>query len=183
MMRLFVGLDFPDRVRNRLGLLQAGVPGARWVDPDNLHVTLAFIGEADEDQAQALDAELARVQAPAFDLVLAGMGVFGAGGRKPRSLWVGVEKSEPLRLLQGRVEAAMVRAGLTPEARKFTPHVTLARLKDSPAGRLGAYLAGNGLFREGPIAMADFVLFESVLGREGAHYTALVRYRLEPRSS
>ncbi|MCC7167545.1 MAG: RNA 2',3'-cyclic phosphodiesterase [Rhodospirillales bacterium] len=178
MMRLFVGIDFPPELRQRLALLGAGLPGARWVEPENLHLTLAFIGETDDETARALDAELGRLRAPAFDLTLASVNVFGAGGRKPRSLWVGVEACEALVLLQGRVEAAMVRAGLAPEGRKFTPHVTLARLKDVPTGRLAEYLSGNGLFRLGPIAIGEFVLFESVLGRAGAHYTALARYPL-----
>jgi 2'-5' RNA ligase len=106
------------------------VPGAKWVDPGNLHLTLRFIGEISEDVAADIDDTLSRLRARRFTLQIAGTGVFG--GEKPRSLWAGVERSPELAGLRDKIEQALIRTGLSPEPRKFSPHVTLARLRDSP---------------------------------------------------
>ncbi len=131
MLRLFVGIGFPPELKLRLSLLCSGIPGARWVDPGNLHLTLRFIGEIVEDLAADVDEALARLRARRFALQLAGTGVFG-GGDRPRSLWVGVERSPELVALRDKIEQALIRAGLPPEPRKFAPHVTLARLHNPP---------------------------------------------------
>ncbi|NYZ13034.1 RNA 2',3'-cyclic phosphodiesterase [Azospirillum sp. RWY-5-1] len=178
MLRLFVALDFPDDIRRRLAGLGGGVPGARWTEEENLHLTLRFIGEVPDDMAGDIDAALAGVTAPAFDLTLDGVGVFGAG-RASRVLWAGVERSEPLIHLQSKIESALVRAGLAPEERKFTPHVTLARLKDAPQDRIGRFIAERGLFRAGPFPIDQFTLYRSHLGRTGPVYEAVAEYRLD----
>jgi 2'-5' RNA ligase len=179
MIRLFIGLDFPQNARDRLALLCSGLQGARWTPPENLHLTLRFIGEIDEPEAEILHSELGRVSAPGFTLTLSGLDIF-ASGKKPRSLWTGALADPALTLLQGRVESACGRAGLAGDPRKFKPHVTLARLKDTPQAKLASYLAERGLFRLGPIAIKDFVLFESKLSSQGSSYTALARYPLAP---
>lgn len=177
MMRLFTALDFPEDVRERLAGLGGGVPGARWTEPENLHLTLRFIGEVPDDQAADIAAALSAVQAPAFDLVLDGVGVFGSG-RNARILWAGVERSEALSHLQAKVESALVRAGVPAEERKFSPHVTLARLKDAPQERIGRFLSDRGLFRAGPMRMEHFTLYRSHLGRTGPVYEAIGEYPL-----
>src|SRR3546814_639172 len=101
MIRLFTALSLPDAVRSRLAMLQSGVPGARWIRPENLHVTLRFIGEVDQHVAADLDAELARTVAPGFDLSLDGVGHFGPA-RKPTSLWAGIGRSEALQFLHDK---------------------------------------------------------------------------------
>lgn len=177
MIRLFVALPLPEDVRDRLARLASGLPGARWVPPENYHVTLRFIGEVPEDTAHDVDAALDMVSASPFPVTLDGMGTFGSGHRM-RTLWAGVAPSEPLRHLRDKVESALVRAGLPPEERKFTPHVTLARLGDTPQGRLADWMAGNGMFTAGPVSADRFVLYESVLGRGGSAYHALRDYPL-----
>lgn len=179
MIRLFVALDFPADVRGRLAGLGGGVPGARWTEADSLHLTLRFIGEVADDTAADIDEALAEIAAPGFDLVLDGVGVYGSA-RNARILWAGVERSEPLMHLQGKVESALVRCGLAPEERKFSPHVTLARLKDAPQERIGRFLAERGLFRAGPMRIDHFTLYRSLLGKGGAVYEALRGYRLAP---
>lgn len=178
MLRLFVALDFPPDVRDRLAGLAGGVPGARWTDPDGLHLTLRFIGEVSDDRAADIDSALAGIAAPAFDLVLDGVGVFGSG-RGARVLWAGVERSEALLHLQGKVESALVRCGLAAEERRFSPHVTLARLTNAPAERIGRFLEERGLFRAGPVRMDHFTLYRSHLGKGGSVYEALGEYGLE----
>src|SRR5260370_35359589 len=126
MLRLFVGIGFPPELKLRLSLLCSGLPGAKWVDPGNFHLTLRFIGEIGEDVAADIDDALSRLRARHFTLQIAGTGVFG-GGEKPRSLWAGVERSPGLAGVRDKLGPALIRIGLAPEARKFSPHVTLAR--------------------------------------------------------
>ncbi|MDX2224564.1 MAG: RNA 2',3'-cyclic phosphodiesterase [Rhodospirillaceae bacterium] len=178
MLRLFVGLALPDPIRDELALLCSGLPGARWVDDNNFHITLRFIGEVDEHAAGEIDFELSKLRAGAFRLSLAGLGTFGQG-HKTRALWVRVEPDPALDLLQGRVEAAVARAGIAREARKFTPHVTLARFNARVPDRLQDYIAANNLFRAGPFAVEEFVLFESRMGKGGSVYHALQGYPLQ----
>lgn len=178
MIRLFVALPLPEDVRDRLAGLGGGVPGARWLEPDSLHLTLRFIGDVEEGMARDLDTELARVAAPGFALTLAGVGQFGSG-RKAHALWAGIERSEGLAHLQAKIESAVVRAGFPPETRKFTPHVTLARLNHANPDRLARFLSGNGLFRARPVWVANFALFQSLQGRGGAVYRALAEYPLD----
>ncbi len=178
MIRLFVGIELPDELKERLTAICNGVPGAKWVGPENLHLTLRFIGEVSEAGFADVDAALSEVRAAGFDLVLSGIGHF-ASGKAPRVLWVGVEKNESLAYLQGRVEAACVRAGLDSERRNFSPHITLARLHNPPASRLGAFLSGNSMFKSAPFLVEEFTLFSSFLTRGGAIHRAEADYRLD----
>lgn len=179
MLRLFVGLDLPLSVRQNLALLAAGLPGARWLAAETYHVTLSFIGEVDEGSAEQVHEELSVVRGKDFLLELSGVGSFESKGRL-RALWAGVVLSEPLAILQGRVAAACVRAGVEIEKRKFKPHVTLARFGEQPSkAKLGDWLAVHSLLRLQPLAVTSFVLFQSHLGGQGAQYEVLARYKLE----
>ena len=109
-MRLFVALPLPVGVLKDLARLCSGLPGARWVAPENMHVTLRFIGEIDPPVAEEVDDLLSHIDAPAFEFRLAGLGTFGSRGRV-RALWAGIEKSAPLERLQAKIEAACVRTG------------------------------------------------------------------------
>ena len=177
-MRLFVALPLSDEVRARLGLLRFGVPGTRWIDPENMHVTIRFIGEVDGGMAEDIDAALSAIRAPAFEMSFAGIGFFDTGSR-PHTVWAGVAKSPGLLHLREKVESAVVRAGLEPEHRKFTPHVTLARMKKTPPHRVGEILEQGGAFSAGPYAVESFTLFRSHQGGNGAYYEHLADYFLE----
>lgn len=176
MMRLFVGLPLDAAIAGRLEVLAAGIPGARWVAARNLHLTLRFIGEVDEAAAQEIHEVLEGLTAPAFSLNLDGFGTFG--GRKAHTLWARVSRPEPLERLQGKIDAAAVRAGLPPEPRKFAPHVTLARLEGSPVARVQDFIARNSPFHAGPWPVDAFILFRSHLSRGGAEYEAVADYPL-----
>lgn len=178
MNRLFVAIDLPERHRMELAALAGGIPGARWVAPENIHLTLRFIGNVDGDQMADIDHALAQVQAPGFDLVIQGVEHFRRG-RKPATLWAGVAKNPLLMVLQDRIEAALVRAGIEPERRKFTPHVTLARLKDAPRARVHDMIAHHGLLRLAPFPVTSFILYSSFLARSGAIHRAEAVYPLE----
>lgn len=177
MIRLFAALDLPEDVRDRLAMIAGGVPGARWTPPENMHLTLRFVGDVDETVFADVAAALSRVEAPAFDLAIEGVGNF-ARGRMPTMLWAGVAKSPALDLLQGRVDQAVTGAGLPPDARRFSPHVTLARLKGSPRGRVQQFIADHALFRLPPFRVESFTLFSSFRGHAGAIYRAEASYDL-----
>ena len=166
-MRLFVALALPDTIRWQLRLLSGGLPGVRWVEPESFHLTLRFIGEVDGGQFHDIDAGLAGIRAPQFNVSLAGIGHFGSGS-KLRSLWVGVDKQPALYHLHDKIESAVVRAGLPPDGQKYQPHVTLARSKGEATPKLGEYLVNNNLFRTPPFEVTHFTLFSSYLSHSGA---------------
>ena len=176
MLRLFVGIEFPPELKLDLSLLCSGVPGARWVDPGNLHLTLRFIGEIPEDLAGDVDAALARLKAPRFTLQLSGTGVFG--GNRPHALWVGVERDPDLVRLRDKIEQALIRTGLAPEQRRFAPHVTLARLRDPALDQLGHFLAANAQFRARPLPVEQFSLIASFPTKAGSIYEDQADYPL-----
>ena len=180
MIRLFVGLAVPDAVAERLATLQCGVPGARWVPRENLHVTLRFIGEVDEGVAADLDEALATVTAPSPEITVHGLGRFG-DKRGVRVLWAGVKPVPALLHLQAKVESACVQAGLAPEKRRFKPHISVARFAGSHLGgpRADAVVAANIDWPGGRYDPETMTLFRSFLGHEGAHYEALREYPLK----
>lgn len=176
-MRLFVALDLPWPLRARLAQLATGIQGCRWLSAENLHLTLRFIGEVPHWRAEEIDLALQAIKGRSFPLTLAGVGLFEKGGRVT-SLWAGLERSPQLDHLQSKVETALQRAGLEPERRRFTPHVTLARL-DQPANeKITGFLQSHSLFRAEPYTVDHFTLFSSQLGKEGSVYTAESDYSL-----
>lgn len=178
-MRLFVALTLPDAVRSSIVGLANGLPGARWVAEDNLHLTLRFLGELDGAEAADVDVALTELRMPGFELTLAGVSHFG-DGRKLRSLWVGAEANPELTRLHDKIETAVVRTGLAPEGRKFKPHITLARFKQGPpVDKLQSYLTEHALFRLPAFPVTEFTLYSSFLGREGPIYRPEAVYELE----
>ncbi len=176
-MRLFVGLELPWELKQRLAMLAGGLPGARWVPVENYHLTLRFIGETPSHRAEEIDNALSALRARGFPLTLAGVGTFHKAGRTT-ALWAGVERHPQLDLLQSKIETALQRAGLEPERRRFAPHVTLARLDNAPEAKLAAFVQAHNLFRVEPVAVEHFTLFSSRLGKEQSVYTAEAEYEL-----
>lgn len=177
MLRLFIGIPMPEMVIDSLSALASGLPGARWVPPENYHLTLRFVGEVDEGTAHDVDEALDYVTGPAFPLTLSGLGCFGRGHRQ-HTLWAGVASEDALLHLRDKVESALVRAGLPAEERKFSPHVTLASLSGTPEARLAIFMGANGLFQAGPFTVDRYCLYESVPGRTGPSYHILQEYPL-----
>ena len=167
MPRLFIAVDLPEEIRNNLGKISFGIPGARWVDPLQIHLTVRFVGEVDGTTFLDIKAALEQVRLSPFLLALKGVGHFPPRG-KPRVLWVGIEQSQPLQTLKNRIDKILAGVGLQPEGRKFSPHITLARLRNSPIHKVANFLAGNGLFSQEPFEVMDFKLYSSSLTPKGA---------------
>jgi 2'-5' RNA ligase len=168
MIRLFTALEVAAPIGRALEALGGGVPGARWIDRENYHITLSFIGDVDPRLAAELDAGLDKIDRPAFMLRLRGVGSFGRA--KPHALWAGVERVPKLAELQAETHRVVARLGVPREARKFTPHVTLARLKGGAEAALAAYLARHALFLSDWFDVERFVLLSSRPAKGGGPY-------------
>ncbi|MDX2290349.1 MAG: RNA 2',3'-cyclic phosphodiesterase [Hyphomicrobiaceae bacterium] len=159
MPRLFTGLEIPEDIRDQLSDLSMPLPGAWWIDSDELHVTLRFAGDVDNPTADDFVRALDAINEEAFVARLAGLGTFGA--KDPRSIWVGVEAGPALARLAKANERAARAAGLPPETRAFKAHVTIARLRNSPPQAIARMLARRSGYRSEPFLVTNFALFSS----------------------
>ena len=176
-MRLFVGLAVPPALRDALSLMRGGLEGARWVAPSDYHLTLRFLGEVAPPDARALQDALADLAGYPFDLEIAGFGAFGDGG--PGSLHLGVRPSDPLRRLRSSMDEAVRAAGLgPPDARRYSPHVTLARFGFRGGKGVAAWMGGRAV-PDAPFT-ADRVTLYSARPRGGGPYHAVETYPLGP---
>jgi 2'-5' RNA ligase len=176
MPRLFTGLEIPKDIAESLSLLRGGLPGARWVATENYHVTLRFIGDVDDAVAHEVESLLGRIRRRPFELRLDGLTSFG--GRKPRAVVATVAASQPLIEAQAEQERMMQRIGLPPEGRKYTPHVTLAWLRDTSSRSVADYLSSRGHFQTRAFPIAQFVLFSSRASVGGGPYVVEASYPL-----
>src|SRR5688572_19556640 len=176
MPRLFTGLEIPASLSESLSLLRGGLPGARWIDAENYHLTLRFIGDVDDDIAQEVAWLLGNVRRREFELRLDGLSSFG--GRKPRAVVATVAPSQSVMDLQAEHERLMRRVGLEPEGRKFTPHITLARLRDPSGHDVAEYPSSRGGFRAPPLKVARVVLSSSRASQGGGPYVVEAAYPL-----
>lgn len=177
MPRLFTGLEIPADVGFALSLKRGGLAGARWIDPDNYHITLRFIGDVDGQTADEVADSLDRLShSLRFPVRLTHMGTFG--GDKPRALFAGVEPSEALSRLQSAQERVLQKVGLAPEGRKFVPHVTLARLRGTSADEMARFIAEAARFEPLSFVPARFVLYSSRDSVGGGPYIVEQSYPL-----
>lgn len=159
MPRLFTALEIPRDAAMSLSLLKGGLPGARWVDPVNYHLTLRFFGDIEGHVADEIANALDRVRRPAFTLTLSGVGAFGS--KKPHAIWAGVAASPDLAALQAEMERICQRLGLPADPRKFTPHVTVARLRGASDRDIANWLSARGNFQSVPFRVSRFVMMSS----------------------
>ncbi|MBI1214698.1 MAG: RNA 2',3'-cyclic phosphodiesterase [Alphaproteobacteria bacterium] len=177
MLRLFTGLSLPPEISAQLHLLQGGVPGARWTAEGNYHITLTFIGEVDENLGEDIDEALSAVKVPPFSLSLTGAGVFQQGD-EPKVLWMGVGHDETLFRLKEKTDRVFEKYRIPFAARKYTPHVTLARLKKPEEEKLAEFLAAHGSFSTESFEVKNFLLYESRSTADGPVYDPLRSYAL-----
>lgn len=176
MPRLFTGLEIPPDIAERLSFFRSGLPGARWIEPSDYHITLRFLGEVDEVVAADLDAGLSEARArPAFTVTLDGLASFG--GDRPRALYASVVPSPDLTELQEEHERIARRAGAAPERRKFTPHVTLARLnREAAPEAVARTLTQAGVFPRLTFRARRAALFSARTSRGGGPYLVEAAY-------
>ena len=170
MIRLFTALEIPDEVLDCLTALQSGLPGARWVARENLHLTLRFIGSVDEAMAADVDHALARIETKPFPVCVEGLGSFG-DKKNVRSVWAGVAANDALANLNRKIEQGLQSLGLDANKRKFTPHVTLARLRNGSNREVAHWIEGKGGLTCPSFTATRLVLFSSQTRAEGAIYT------------
>lgn len=176
MPRLFTALEIPHDAALSLSLLRGGLPGARWIDTENYHITLRFMGDVEGHVADEIAYALDRVQRASFAITLSGVGQFG--GKKPNSVWAGVEPKPDLLQLQAEIERICQRLRLPADPRKFVPHVTLARLKNAEPVDVAHYLAARGNFSTLPFMVGRFVLLSSRDSVGGGPYVTEEAYPL-----
>jgi 2'-5' RNA ligase len=178
MPRLFTGIEIPPDIADRLAMLRGGLPNARWIDRDNYHLTLRFIGDVDRRVAEDVAESLDRVRRPVFSLRLTGVSALGT--KRPHAIVAMAEATPALIELQAEHERILQRIGLPPEGRKYTPHVTLARLRHGHPRDIAEYLTLRGGFFAQPFAVERFVLFSSRDSTGGGPYIAEETYDLSP---
>jgi 2'-5' RNA ligase len=190
-MRLFIALDIPSEIRERIAAfmdkLRKHAPDARWVKVESLHVTLKFLGEVEESHLSAIEAVLRQVEGSPFSLAVKASGFF-PNAKSPRVFWVGVAASQTLPALAQRIDEKLHALGFEPEARAFSPHLTLARAAGHPGSRgkhagrdldaLGKVLANESASEFGTMTAEEFFLYQSKLSPGGAVYTRLKRFPL-----
>ena len=174
MHRLFIAIRPPEPVIDLLLDTMEGVPGLRWQNDEQLHLTLRFVGEVERPLAEDLAVALGSLRFERFAIRIAGVGRFDH--RKRGALWAGVEPRAPLAALAGKIERICVGVGLALERRAFHPHITLARWSRGVGSSLEPFLAAHAALCSEPFLIDRFTLFESRLGRDGAHHEAVAHY-------
>ena len=177
-MRLFIAIDIPETIRRDIGGMGRSLARSRSVPDDQLHLTLKFIGEVEGSRVLDIEEKLQEICRPPFSLCLKGVGVFPPRG-VPRILWAGVEPHDNIVALRNTIERTLAEIDIPREKQKFTPHLTLARLKDCPLRRLQELLAGNALLRTPDFPVDRFHLYSSRLTKSGAIHTILRTYPLQ----
>lgn len=177
MPRLFTGIELPDEIADTLATLRGGLPGARWANPEDYHITLRFIGDIDGRTARELEDELADARCEPLTITLTGLDSFG--GAKPHSVFASIASTRALSELQGEHERAARRVGLPPERRKFTPHVTLARLRSASVLDVADFLSSRGGFPPISFQPDRFVLYSAREQVGGGPYVVEAAYPIE----
>jgi 2'-5' RNA ligase len=176
MPRLFTGIQIPQPIAMQLSMLRGGLRGARWLDIDRYHLTLRFIGDIDDRTADEVAHALSRVTRSGFKLELEGLETLGS--RKPHSVVARVAPSRQLMELQAEHERIIQRIGLPAEQRRYSPHVTLARLHGASGQDIATYLGLRGGFGTAPFPVDHFVLFSSRSITGGGPYVVEESYPL-----
>ena len=177
MPRLFAAIALSPETRSELSRLTCGLPGARWIDQANMHLTIRFIGEVDGNRALDVASFLQTVSIPKFDLTISGIGLFG-DKKRPKVIWAGVQPCAELMRLNQKLEIGLQRMGFAPDSRKYHPHVTLAKLKNTTTHDARLFCENHAFFRLPTQSVNGFVLFESHLSSHGSQYDAIAHYAL-----
>lgn len=177
MIRLFVAIDLPEHILEKICSICHGVPGIKWMPVEQLHLTLRFIGEVDDENFHDISTALHSIHFSPFELTIRGIGQF-MNNKWPVVLWVGIKESQALLRLHRLIEKTLTETGIKPEKKKFHPHITMARLRSIPLQRLEFYLNEYNSFETPPFVISEFQLFSSRLRSKGALHCVEERYGL-----
>lgn len=179
MLRIFLGLSIPSSIKIQLSALQGGVPGAQWVDPENYHITLKFIGDVDEVAKEDIAEALEDLSFPTFKINLQGIDIFSKGN-DPHHLWVKPMPEEPILQLNRKIENHLENhLHLKKDTHKFTPHLTIAKLKNSNSNKVGQFMQWHNLFKTITFEITEYTLFQSFLTPNGSIYKPLDIFSLD----
>lgn len=176
-MRLFIAIPLPEAVRTKLSGLYQSMDGVRWQSQSQLHITLKFLGETDREQLPELIRRLKSIRHPTFQMTISGFGTFPEKGR-PKILWIGVTRPEPLKDLQQKIEQQCVEMGYGAEDRPFVPHITLARIKGVSKRDVMSFINQHKKVRFLEVPVNEFVLYESRLYPDGAVHEKVEKFPL-----
>lgn len=188
-MRAFIAVELPKEVRAFLSALQSGLKSAnadvKWVEPDNIHLTLRFLGEIDQRQAEVISGVLENIASArnSFKLRLSGLGAFPEIS-SPRVIWVGTEQAgQELKDIARNLEEELGKTGFPREEREFSPHITLGRLR-SGKNRQALVKALESLLQQNQSACPEFTvdkitLFKSTLTAKGPVYETVKHLNLK----
>ncbi|MBN1602990.1 MAG: RNA 2',3'-cyclic phosphodiesterase [Chitinispirillaceae bacterium] len=177
MIRLFIAIDIPERIKDEITDTYRAIPGARWIDETNLHCTLRFIGEVPETATNTIISSLCHVSSSPLILKIRNSGFFPPR-KEPRILWFGFEHPPEFLTLQSKIERACTNSGLEPELRKFHPHITVARLNNPHKEKVAEFIISNALFMTEQFEVSEFHLYRSHTGKYTSHYEKLVSFPL-----
>lgn len=178
MMRLFIALPIPKNMRAMLHRMGCSLPSAKPLPEEQVHLTLRFIGDVEGSTFLDIKEGLTSVHSPSLDLVIQGVGHFPPRG-KPRVIWAGVQPVEPVIKLNRKVNSCLKSCGVAPDTRKFSPHITLARLKNTPVKRVTEFLVNNAFLNFPEFNIECFHLYSSRLSSKGAVHTLESTYALQ----
>ncbi|SRR6266481_1694835 len=183
-MRVFVALDIPGEIRARIAeyveRVRGYAPGARWVKPESLHVTLKFVGEVNAPLLRQMKDALRPVKASPFEVKFEGIGYF-PGPKSARVFWAGIDAPDSLAYLASSIDGQLQPLGVTPEKAAYRPHLTLARA--GTASTQSLRLLQKQLEAEpsphfGTMTAHEYYLYQSTLSPQGARYARLERFAL-----
>jgi 2'-5' RNA ligase len=175
MVRIFIAIDIPERIRDEIADTYMAIPGARWIEETRLHCTLRFIGDVSETMIETITSSLRRVSSPPIILKIKNAGFFPPR-KDPRVLWFGIEYPPEFLSLQSKIEKACVNVGHEPESRKFHPHITVARLNNPHKEKVAEFIVSNALFMSEQFEISEFHLYRSYTGKETSHYKKMISF-------
>ena len=166
MIRIFTAIDLPEDIKGALNSMRSTIKGARWMGPDQMHLTLSFIGEVPQVKLREITEVLGQISYHPFSIKLQGVGHFGL-----KVFWVGATLNDDLNFLKEEIDQKLKGIGIQVDIRNFKPHITLARLKGAGSVDLANLLEQFSLYESREFQVDKFVLYSSNLTPTGAIYS------------
>ncbi|MDA3812381.1 MAG: RNA 2',3'-cyclic phosphodiesterase [Spirochaetaceae bacterium] len=174
--RLFIAIDPPDSIRSSIHSICGGMKKVKWVTEDQIHLTIRFIGDIDELVFKNICQGLSTLKPISFLLKVQDLGHFPLRGN-PKVLWAGVEENRELVKLYKSVNSVVESCRLEPEHRKFSPHITLGRIKGESVETIAEYLRFHSKFKTPSFDVLEYHLYSSILTPDGAIHEKIATFQ------